>query len=373
MKGTKIPLMKPTLAPWDSVADRFRAVYESGTLTLGDHTRAFEHAVAAALNVRHVVAVSSCTSGMMLLFRALELRGQVVMPSFTWASTGHAALWNNLEPIFADCTPGTYTLDPSRVAELAGKKTAAVMAVNVFGLYPEMDELRAVCAARDLPFLCDSAQGIGATYRGRVGGALADAEVFSLSPTKVVTAAEGGLVTTNDPVLAERIRRMRDYGKSPDARDIEILGLSARMSEFHAVVGLACIEMLDELLRGRDAIFARYREELGGIDGLTFQTIPEHCTTSGNYFIVFVDPDVRDIARLQDRLTARGVASKRYFHPPLHQQVAYRHLPPPPRPLPVTEWASRAGLALPIYTHMEIDLVSRIAGIFREEWAGLGR
>ncbi len=372
MTGTKIPLMKPTLAPWDAVAERFRAVYESGTLTLGDYTRAFEDAAARALDVKNVVAVSSCTSGMMLLFRALELRGQVVMPSFTWASTGHAALWNNLEPIFADCSPGTYTLDPARVAELIGERTAAVMAVNVFGLYPEMDELRALCAARDLAFLCDSAQGIGAMYRGRVGGALADAEVFSLSPTKVVTAAEGGLVTTNDPVLAERIRRMRDYGKSPDARDIEILGLSARMSEFHAVVGLACIEMLDELLKGRDAIFARYRAELSGLDGLTFQTIPVHSTTSGNYFIVFVDPEARDIARLQERLTARGVASKRYFHPPLHLQVAYHHLPPPPRPLPVTEWASRAGLALPIYTHMDLDLVSRIAGVFREEWASLG-
>lgn len=372
MTGTKIPLMKPTLAPWERVADRFRAVYESGTLTLGDFTRAFEDAAASALDVRYVVAVSSCTSGMMLLFRALELRGRVVMPSFTWASTGHAALWNNLEPVFADCSPGTYTLDPACVAALIDDRTAAVMAVNVFGLYPEMDELRAVCAARDLPFLCDSAQGIGATYRGRVGGALADAEVFSLSPTKVVTAAEGGLVTTNDAVLAERIRRMRDYGKSPDARDIEILGLSARMSEFHAVVGLGCLEMLGDLLQGRDAIFARYREELGGIDGLTFQTIPGHSTTSGNYFIVFVDPDARDIVRLQERLAARGVATKRYFHPPLHLQVAYRHLPPPPRPLPVTEWASRAGLALPIYTHMELDLVSRIAGVFREEWAALG-
>lgn len=368
MSDKPIPLMQPTLPPWDEVAQRFREVYESGRLTLGERTRVFEEAASEKLEVRHAVAVSSCTSGLMLLLRALELRGEVVMPSFTWASTGHAALWNGLTPVFADCEPGTYTLDPARTESLIGPKTAAVMAVNVFGLYPDMDALRTVCARADVPFLCDSAQGMGARYRGRIGGALADAEVFSLSPTKVVTAAEGGLITTDDDTLAERLRRMRDYGKTPDARDIEILGLSARMSEFHAVIGCACLERLDELIERRRVIFERYRAGLAGIEGLGFQTIPPVDRTSGNYFIVFVDPAARNIEHLRESLEAREIPTKRYFHPPLHRQIAYRHLPEPTSPLVVTENASDRGLALPIFTHMDDATIERVCAVFRETW-----
>ncbi len=358
--------MRPTLAPWDDVAQRFRQVYESGSLTLGQYTRELEEKAAQRFQVSNVIALSSCTSGLILAMQAMKLTGQVIMPAFTWASTGLAALWNHIDPIFADCVPGTYTLDPESVKSLITSETSAVIAVNVFGLYPDMDALIDICVEEGIRFISDSAQGAGATYQGRPGGGFADVEVFSMSPTKVLTAMEGGLVTTNDDELAKAIRQMRDYGKSPSGRDIELLGLSARMSEFHAVTGLSNLARLDDLLLARRAIFERYYEGLAGIDGLKFQDIPENHTSSGNYLVVFLDVKRYDRAVLIHRLSEAGVATKRYFDPPLHRQYAFKEYSLNTN-LPVTDVASKSALALPIYTHMDLAEVDYVCEKMRGE------
>ncbi len=367
MNEKKVPLMRPTLAPWEEVAEDFRKVYESGSLTLGENTRRLEEEAAKRFDVSHVIALSSCTSGLILAMQAMKLSGEIIMPAFTWASTGLAAVWNNLRPVFADCVPGTYTLDPFSVKKLITPETSAVIGVNVFGLFPDMDALRAVCDEAGIRFLCDSAQGAGATYKGKPGGGLADVEVFSMSPTKVLTAMEGGLVTTNDDELADAVRRMRDYGKSSGGRDIVLLGLSARMSEFHAVTGLSNLARLDDLLAARRAIFGRYYKGLAGVAGLEFQTIPENYTTSGNYLVIFLDLKQYDREALIERLSGRGIPTKRYFDPPLHRQQALQEYAG--GALPVTEKASNRALALPIYTHMDLADVDYVCGVVREELA----
>ena len=126
---------KPTLVDWAQVAPLFAQVWRSGQLTVGPFTLEFEQAAAQLMQVRNVVAVSSCTSGLLLVVRALNLTGEVVLPSFTWASTGHALIWNGLTPVFADVADGVYTLDPADVARRLTPRTSAIMAANAFGLY----------------------------------------------------------------------------------------------------------------------------------------------------------------------------------------------------------------------------------------------
>ncbi|MES4785175.1 MAG: DegT/DnrJ/EryC1/StrS family aminotransferase, partial [Nitrospiraceae bacterium] len=151
----------------------------------------------------------------MLVPRALGLRpgSEVIVPSFTFAATAQALLWNGLIPVFCDCLPGTCTLDPRDVERTLSPFTTAICAVTVYGLPPDIDALSDVGRHAGGPVYFDSAQGLGATYRGRALGVWGACEVFSLSPTKVVTAVEGGLITTNDAELADRVRAMRDYGK----------------------------------------------------------------------------------------------------------------------------------------------------------------
>jgi dTDP-4-amino-4,6-dideoxygalactose transaminase len=354
----RIELIRPTLAPWREVEPLFAEVWESGQLTIGRHTARFEAAAAELMGVRHAVALNSCTSGLMLAVRALELQGEAIIPAFTWTSTGHALVWNNVTPVFADIDPETLTLDPADVKRRLTPRTRAIIAVNVFGLYPDLDALQAVADEAGVILLCDSAQAIGARYKGRRGGGPCRLEVFSFSPTKVVTAVEAGLVATDDEDLAVRIRHMRDYGKSADASDIESLGLSARLSEFHAIVGLANLRRVDELIAKREKLAAAYRARLGGAPGLRFQTIPPDRRMSWNYFVVVFDPALHSRDDIWRRMTAANVHTKRYFYPPLHEQGAYRYLPPPAPPLPVTDRVSACALALPFYSHMTDDEVA---------------
>jgi dTDP-4-amino-4,6-dideoxygalactose transaminase len=357
----QIDLVQPTLVPWVEVEPLFAEVWRSGRLTIGPHTEKFERAMAEFLGVRYAVAVNSCTSGLMLALRALGLdAGEVIIPSFTWTSTGLALAWNGLTPVFADIAPGVCTLDPADVRRRLTPATRAIIAVNAFGIYPDMDALQAVADEAGAILLCDSAQAIGAVCNGRRGGGLCRAEIFSFSPTKVVTAIEAGLVATDDEPLARRVRQMRDYGKSVDASDIEHLGLSARISEFHAIVGLANLRRVDALIAARAELAAAYRRGLADIEGLAFQTIPEGWKSSWNYFVVFFDPARYDRDAIWRRMAAAHVYTKRYFYPALHRQTVYRHLPPPSPPLTVTERTAATALALPFYSHMHADDVAEV-------------
>uniref|UniRef100_A0A7V4LCQ9 Glycosyltransferase n=1 Tax=Desulfobacca acetoxidans TaxID=60893 RepID=A0A7V4LCQ9_9BACT len=180
-----IPITQPTLHDFEAVVAEFRQAWESRQVTTGVFTRRFEEAVEAKLGVPHAVMVQSCTAGLMLVLRALDLKGEVIMPAFTWTATAHAAVWNGLTPVFADIVPGTYTLDPQAVEEAVTPDTAAVIPVNVFGCPPDYEAFARLGNRHGLPVIYDSAQGLGSRYQSADGvwhwaGGFGAAEVFIL-------------------------------------------------------------------------------------------------------------------------------------------------------------------------------------------------
>ncbi len=366
-----IPIVNPTLLEWQAVIADFRQAWESGQVTTGTFTRRFEAAAEERLQVPHAVMVQSCTAGLMLVLRALELQGEIIMPAFTWTATAQAALWNGLTPVFADIRPSTYTLDPEKVAAAVTPQTAAVMPVNVFGCPPDYEAFEAIGKQYGLPVIYDSAQGLGSQYRLTDGtwqfsGNFGTAEIFSMSPTKVITAMEGGLITTSDATLAQKLRQMRDYGKTPDGEDIAWLGLSARVPEINAIVAYYNFGHMDELVQRRQELMQHYRQGLTGLRGVTFQDIPADRRTSGNYFTLFLDAAQARHSRDQvyEHLKDQGIQAKKYFYPALHQQKVYQTFGVSARtPLPVTEQAAAAGLALPLYSHLEEKLIFKVLNI----------
>lgn len=367
---TRVPLIRPTLPTLDPgvVADIAR-IWESGQVTTGREVAAFEAAVAARIGVPHVVAVASCTSGLMLTLRALDLDGEIVVPSFTWTATAQAALWCGLVPVLVDCDPVTLTMRPDRLLEAIGPRTKVVMPVTVFGCPPDVDALGEICRARGLRLVYDSAQGLGSTWRGTALGGFGDAEVFSLSPTKVVTAMEGGLVATRDPALATKVRRMRDYGKTPDGADFDLLGLSARMPEVSGLVGRLNLARIDAYVARRTEVVARYRAALAG-PGLSFQEIPADRTTNWNYFVVRIDAAVAGASRdaIWTALRERGIETKRYFYPALHGQTVLGGDRTIRRgSLEASERASADSLALPLHNDISDAAVDTVVeAILRE-------
>lgn len=362
-----IPIVQPTLFDYESVIEEFHQAWESGQVTTGRFTRQFEALVEDRLQVPHAVMVQSCTAGLMLVLRALDLAGEVILPAFTWTATAHAVVWNGLSPVFADIAPGTYTLDPQAVARAISPRTAAIMPVNVFGCPPDYEAFGQLARDRGLRLIYDSAQGLGSGFQPadgawRYAGVFGDAEVFSLSPTKVISAMEGGLITTHNRTLADQLRQMRDYGKTADGEDIAWLGLSARVPEINAIVGRHGFEKLDSLVARRHELISAYQSAFKDLKEVKWQKIPPNRRTSGNYFTLFISDGARcSRNEAYQRLNSRGIQTKKYFHPAIHLQEVYRRLRETYQGrLPVTETASAEGLALPLFSHMSPEAFQQV-------------
>jgi dTDP-4-amino-4,6-dideoxygalactose transaminase len=361
---SRIPLTRPSVPDPEAVAAEVAAILRSGVLTNGPRVRELERRAAAYLGVRHCVAVSSCTAGLMLLLRAADLAGDVVVPSFTFAATVHAVAWNGLRPVFADVERATLTLDPKAVP--VGVRTFAILATHVFGAPCDVEGLEAVARAHGLRLFFDAAHAFGSAHAGRRVGAFGDAEVFSLSPTKSLVAGEGGIIATDDEALAERCRIGRDYG-NPGDYDCRFVGLNARMSELHAAVALASLEGIEERIARRNAVAARYREALDGVPGISFPAVRPSDRSTYKDLTILVDPEEfgMDAATLAARLAAEGIDTRRYYAPPVHRMRAYRFTPGASARLPVTEWAAERCLTLPLWDAMEEAETARVVGAVR--------
>jgi len=363
-----IRFIQPTLPNLSDVVALFREVYSSGLITNAAMVERFEDAVREYTGAKHCVAVSSCTSGLMLTMKALGLQGEAVLPSFTFFATGEAVLWNRLRPVFADCDLETWNLSPADVERRLSSRTAAIIGVHMYGNPCDIDELTRIASRSGTKLIFDAAHGFGSRYQGRALGSHGDAEVFSLSPTKLLVAGEGGLVTTNDALLARRLRLARNYGDG-GAYDPELLGLNARMPEFNAALGLQGLSILESKARRHQGIADLYTSLLEDLPGIRFQTVaPYNRSTYKDFSIHVADPGSHPLgAALGSTLAARGIPTKRYFYPPLHQQKLFRGMHTEgDAPLPVTEFVSSGIVSLPIYASLADQTVETIANAVRE-------
>lgn len=352
----KIPLVHPLLPDFTELAEGVKNILSSGMVTKGQHLCAFEEAVAQHLGVKEAIAVSSCTTGLMLTYQGLELTGDVVVPSFTFMATVSALVWAGLRPVFADVDAGTTNLDPTAVEAVITPETSAIVAVHNFGNPADIDALQAVADRYGLKVIFDSAHGFGALYQGMPVGPQGDAHVFSLSPTKLLIAGEGGIVATNNDSLAERIRIGREYGNSGNY-DSAFAGINARMPEFNALLGLYSLSMLEDAARRRNEVAALFRKELGQLPGIGFQEVYPGNRNAYKDFSIIVDSDSFGLTRdeLALALAAEHVDTRKYYDPPIHHQTAYRHYNNG-RGLPHTEWLSNHSLSLPIWSSMSDEI-----------------
>jgi dTDP-4-amino-4,6-dideoxygalactose transaminase len=354
---------QPLLPTLVSTMKYYVAAYADGTITNASAVEHLEAAVAERLQVKHCVAVSSCTSGLMMVLRALGVTGEVIVPSFTFFATGHAVLWNGLRPVFADCDEETWNVDPIDVERMITKRTSAILVVHLYGNPCEVEALEQLASRHHLKLIFDAAHGFGSRHRDRPLGGFGDAEVFSLSPTKLLVAGEGGLVTTNDATLARAIQGMRNYGDL-GAYDPEWLGMSARMSEFNAALALAGMPLVEAKVARRNRIAKIYTSLLAPLPGLRFQKVlPGDLSTYKDYSI-HVSSDAFGMTRdaLAEALLAENVETKKYFFPPLHKQRLYSSFHRVEREsLARTNYVTNGIVSLPIYESLPDATVEQVA------------
>jgi dTDP-4-amino-4,6-dideoxygalactose transaminase len=356
-----LPIVRPTLPSYESMAAEMSEIVGSGMVTRGKQLRAFEEAAATHLKVKHAIAVSSCTSGLMLTYKGLGLQGEIIAPSFTFMATVSAAVWAGLRPVLVDVERHTHNIDPAAIERAITPKTTAIVAVHNFGNTADIAALEQIAKRHNLKLIFDAAHGFGAQYQGTPVAGQGDAQCYSLSPTKLVVAGEGGIVATNSDELAEKIRRGREYGMG-EAYDSVFAGINARMSEFHACLGRHSLAMLGKHAARRQEIVALFQRKLGKLPGIGFQKVLPGNQCSYKDFSLTVEAETFGLNRdeLAKALAAENVDTRKYYDPPVHRQTAYRQFAPAEETLPTTNWLASASLSIPLWSHMDDETATQI-------------
>lgn len=361
--GETIPLSRPLVPEIEEIEVAARAVLATGRLTKGGHLAEFERRVADHLGVRHAIGVSSCTVGLMLAYQALGLGREVLLPSFTFMATAHALKWSGGVPVFVDVDPERWDIDPRAVEARITARTCAIVGVHVFGNPAPVEALERIARKYQLRLVFDSAHGFGSLHDGMPVGRYGDVEVFSTSPTKLLTTGEGGVVATDNDDTAESVRAGREYGNL-GAYDCRDPGLNGRMPELSALLGIRALDWLGRHAERRNQIAYLYRQRLSRIPGLSFQEVSPDDRSSYKDFSLTVDPARFGLTRdeLVMSLRAEGIETRNYYDPPVHRLQAYRHVAAGPLDgtLPVTEALASRITSLPLYYAMEDETVEGI-------------
>ena len=372
MAGTgtspEIPLYDLRLEPEDvrAVMD----VLESGRLTLGPRTAAFEDAFARHLGVRHAVAVSSGTAALHLAYLTAGVGpgDEVIVPSMTFAATASTVLQCGATPVFADIVgPHDLGIDPDDVLRRIGPATKAVCAMHFAGYPAAMDRLRDLCDAHGLGLVEDAAHAPSAELAGRKLGSWGDAAAFSFFSNKVLSCGEGGLLATDRDDVAAQARRLRSHGMSSesDACDVTGLGFNYRLDEPRSALLLSRLPRLDAEIERRRALTRAYREKLAALPHLVVPYDDAGVARSSCYVMpILVDDDGRRDAVRRRLLADHGIQTS-VLYPAVHRLQAYRRRLGEQH-LPHTERVARTEVTIPLFAHLDEPMQDRVVDALRE-------
>jgi perosamine synthetase len=358
--GFRIPMSAPELNDEDCAA--VLNVMRSGRLALGPRCAEFESLTADYVGVQHAVAVSSGTAALHILVRLLKIGpgDEVLVPSFTFAASVNAILYERASPVFVDIEPQTYNLDPVHLESLVGPHTKAIMAVDVFGHPAPWDEIGAVASRHGLAVIDDCCEALGAEYKGRRLGQFGDAGAFAFYPNKQITTGEGGMIVTNDVQLARLAVSLRNQGREdgPWLNHLR-LGYNYRLDELSAALGCAQMRRLDSFLAKREQVARAYSDRLAGLAGVRVPVVLPHVKMSWFVYVVTLAEGIDGPAVIA-AMETQGVPARTYFTP-MHSQPYVQELAPTSdHDLPVTASVAGRTIALPFHNNMseqEIEVV----------------
>lgn len=356
---------RPNIGDRRSLQERFDRILDSRWLTNhGRFVQEFELAAARIAGVEHCIATSSATVGLQVALRASRVTGEVLVPSFTFAATAHAAAWQGMTPVFCDVDPDTHCVDPVDAEARITERTTAILAVHLWGRPCAVQDLERIAARHGTTLVFDAAHAFGCSAGGRMVGSFGQAEVFSFHATKFVNSFEGGMIATNDGALAGEIRRMVNFGFSGYDRNAGSVGTNAKMPEICAAMGLTSLESMAVFIERNRENYAAYRDHLRGVAGIVVHAFDEAERNNFQFVVIEVGPDAA-ISRddMLALLRAEGIVAQAYCSPAVHEMDAYRT--DVPLRLPVSERLAREVLVLPTGTTTTPEDIDGICGLLR--------
>ena len=359
---------RPNIGNRKRFLDRINDVLDRKWLTnRGPLVQELEARMAECLGVKHCVAMCNGTVALEIAIQALGMKGEVILPSFTFVATAHALQWQEIKPVFCDIDPQTYNLDPRKLEELITPSTTGIIGVHVWGRPCAPEVLSRIAKRHNLRLLFDAAHAFGCSHGGRMIGNFGDAEVFSFHATKVFNTAEGGAVVTNNGKLATKMRLMKNFGFAGYDKVIH-RGVNGKMNEFCAAMGLTNLESFDRFVDVNRRNYESYREHLASLPGLSLIEYDPAEKNNCQYVVVEVDEAEAGVNRddLVKLLHRQNVLARKYFWPGCHRMEPYRTLyPGAGQQLAVTERVAERVMVLPTGTAVSTTDVWKICQLIR--------
>lgn len=338
----------------DEVMAAVSKVLESQQFILGSEVQCFEGEIAAKLGVKHAIGCASGTDALLLALMAAEIGpgDEVITTPFSFVATAGSIVQAGAKPVFVDIDPISFNIDPQKIEAAIRPKTRAILPVHLFGLPADLDPIKTVAKANKLLLVEDAAQAIGSGYNDRFIGTIGDLGCFSFFPSKNLGAAgDGGLITTNDSALAERLRMIRVHGsKAKYFHDVQ--GINSRLDALQAAILRVKLQHLDHWAARRENRAKRYRflfDEKSLTPYLSYPSVPpaKFCHVYNQFTIRAQRRD-----ELKAALQHSGIPCEIYYPLCLHLQKAFSFLSYQPGQMPVAEAASREVLSLPVYPEL---------------------
>lgn len=346
-----------------------REPIESGWITQGKAVSRFEKAFAERHQVTHALATTSCTTALHAILVAMGIGpgDEVIVPAFTWVATANVVQYVGATPVFVDVDPVTYNLDVKEVARRVTPRTKAIIAVHLFGLCADMNNLQA--AAPGIPIVEDAACAAGSAYQNRPAGSLGLAAAFSFHPRKTITTGEGGMVTTNDETLAESINQLRNHGASISEEqrhlgarpyllpEFNLLGFNYRMTDLQGAIGEVQLGKLDRFLEERRIWANYYSAELAEIPWLRTPSVPAGYEHGWQAYVCRVDEEQAPMPRneIMEKLLEKGINTRPGTHA-VHMLGFYREqYGLMPDDFPMARDCDRYTLAIPLHNQMTVE------------------
>ncbi|HRZ68990.1 MAG TPA: DegT/DnrJ/EryC1/StrS family aminotransferase [Candidatus Paceibacterota bacterium] len=363
---------RPNLGDRQALLARINDMLDRRWLTNdGPMVKEFECRIAELVGVRHCIAMCNATVALEIAIRALGLRGEVIVPSYTFVATAHALQWQEITPLFADMDPGTHNIAPAAIERLITPRTSAIIGVHVWGRACDTEAIEAIGRKHGLKVMYDAAHAFGCSHKGKMVGTFGRCEVFSFHATKFLNTFEGGAVVTNDDALAEKMRLMRNFGFAGYDR-VVYLGVNGKMTEVCAAMGLTSLDSIDEIIALNRRNYLAYQEGLRAIPGVSLIHYDPAERNNYQYVVAEVDPDVAPLSRDESVsvLHAENVLARKYFWPGCHRMEPYRSLQPNSALLlPETERIAARVMVLPTGQAVTPEVIQTICAILRSALA----
>lgn len=315
----------------------------------GPMVQRLEEEIARIHSVKHCIAVCNATIGEILVLEALGLKGEIILPSFTFIATAHGCLWQGAKTIFCDISADSLTIDVNSAKSLISADTSAIIGVHLFGNICDIKALEGLCKNKNIKLVFDAAHAFNCSYGDTPVGNFGNAEILSFHATKFFSTFEGGAILTNDSQLDALIRNLRNFGfRNYD--DVGFLGINAKMPEASAAMGLASLDVINIRSERFKESYQIYREKLDSIPGIKLISVGERGKSNYHSIPILIDQDKFGVPRdiLYRILWQENIIARRYFYPGCHKMEPYKTMYPDTyKKLPVTENIAQRILCLP--------------------------